>query len=138
VTDQELSNTPVDELVALALRVGRDSDQYRRVLGELRARGGQSTYEHVNRLLVEGPGDRERILGIEMRDQLADELSKTPADELVATALRLDRDSRSRWYWRVVGELRERGDQSMFEIAGSLVVDGPGERRPSFVSSTAY
>jgi hypothetical protein len=70
--------------------------------------------------------------------KLADELSKTPADELVATALRLDRDSRSRWYWRVVGELRERGDQSMFEIAGSLVVDGPGERRPSFVSSTAY
>jgi hypothetical protein len=30
VSDHELSNTPVDELVALALRTDRDSHQYRR------------------------------------------------------------------------------------------------------------
>jgi len=128
VPDQDLSNTPVDELVALALRVDRDSDQYRRVLGELHARGGQSTHEIGTRLQSDGRGERELILGIQIRDHLADELSKTPADELVAMALELDRGPFLRWYWRVVGELRMRGDQSTFERASSLVIDGPGER----------
>jgi HEAT repeat protein len=49
-------------------------------------------------------------------------------DELVALALRLDRDARSLWYWRVVGELHTRGDQSMFETASRFAIDGPGER----------
>jgi HEAT repeat protein len=71
VPDTSLRNASVDELVTLALRFDpEESHEYWAPVYELYERGDRSTFEKARSLVIDGPGEPERILGIHILAQL--------------------------------------------------------------------
>ncbi len=70
MSDDSPDSASVDELVALALRFDDESDEYWAPVRELHGRGAAATFERARSLVTDGPGERERILGIHILAQL--------------------------------------------------------------------
>jgi len=70
VSNPSLSSASVDELVALSLRLDDEEHEYWRPIRELHERGDRPTFAKARSLVIDGPGERERILGIRILAQL--------------------------------------------------------------------
>jgi hypothetical protein len=70
VSDASLSDASVDELVALSLELDDESHEYWAPIRELHERGDQATFERARSLVIDGPDERERILGVHILAQL--------------------------------------------------------------------
>jgi len=70
VSEDSLSGFSVDDLVALALPLDDESHERWDAVRELQERADQATFERARSLIVDGPEERERVLGIHILAQL--------------------------------------------------------------------